>query len=185
MRLCLDERYTACSAIRVRKNAMANRNKAKSDEEMEQFETPMEMLEADHGKVKALFEKFESAGDRMTKAKQQIVEEVFAALEVHAQLEEEIFYPAVRAVGEKENKKIIAESTEEHLVVKHLMEEMRALAPSDEQYAAKFIVLMENVRHHIEEEEGEMFPMAEEELDDDLDELLEQMMERKQALKTF
>ena len=50
---------------------MANRNKAKSDEEMEQFETPMEMLEADHGKVKALFEKFESAGDRMTKAKQQ------------------------------------------------------------------------------------------------------------------
>ena len=85
---------------------MANRNKAKSDEEMEQFETPMEMLEADHGKVKALFEKFESAGDRMTKAKQQIVEEVFAALEVHAQLEEEIFYPAVRAVGEKENKRL-------------------------------------------------------------------------------
>ena len=70
-------------------------------------------------------------------------------------------------------------------MVKHLMEEMRALAPSDEQYAAKFTVLMENVRHHIEEEEGEMFPMAEEELDDDLDELLAQMMERKQALKTF
>ena len=164
---------------------MAQRKNSKSNTKVEQFDGPVEMLEADHVKVKALFDKFEEAGDRMIKAKQQIIEEVFAALEVHTQLEEEIFYPAVKAVGDKENKKIIAESSEEHLVVKHLMEEMRALAPSDEQYAAKFTVLMENVRHHIEEEEGEMFPMAEEELDDDLDELLEQMMERKQALKTF
>ena len=164
---------------------MANRNTVKTHEEIEPFETPMDMLEADHTKVKALFDKFESAGDRMTKAKQHIVEEVFAALEVHSQLEEEIFYPAVKALGAKDNKKMIAESTEEHLVVKHLMEEMRALNPSEEQYAAKFTVLMENVRHHIEEEEGEMFPMVEEELDDELDELLAQMIERKQALKTF
>jgi len=163
---------------------VAQRKNTTRNTAIEQFDSPVEMLEADHQKVKALFDKFEGAGDHMTKAKQQIVEEVFAELEVHTQLEEEIFYPALKAVGEKEGKKLIAESLEEHQVVKHLMEEMRALNASDEQYAAKFTVLMENVRHHIEEEEDEMFPMAEEELADEMESLLEQMMERKQALQT-
>jgi hemerythrin-like domain-containing protein len=179
----LKERHTASIPTRI--NGMPQRKKAESNNAREQFESPMAMLKADHAKVKALFKKFESASDRMTKAKQQMVEEVLAALEVHAQIEEEIFYPAVKAIGEKESNKLIAESTEEHLVVQHLMQEMRGLAASDEQYAAKFVVLMENVRHHMEEEEGEMFPMAEEELDDELDELLAQMRERKQTLQTF
>jgi hemerythrin-like domain-containing protein len=161
---------------------MAKRQKTSRTEEMEQFDSPVEMLEADHAKVKTLFDKFEESGDRMTKAKQQIVEEVFAELEVHTQLEEEIFYPALKALGEREGKKLIAESIEEHQVVKTLMEDMRALSPQDEQYEAKFMVLMENVRHHIEEEEDEMFPMAEEELDDEMDSLLAQMLERKQAI---
>ena len=148
----------------------------------EEFDSPIEMLEADHAKVQALFDKFEAAGERMTKAKQHIVEEVFMALEVHAHVEEEIFYPAVKAIGEKESTKLIAESLEEHQVVKTLIEDMRALDPGDAQYAAKFTVLMENVRHHIEEEEDEMFPMAEEELADEMESLLEAMLERKQAL---
>jgi len=164
---------------------MAQRKNTKRNTEIEQFDSPVEMLEADHQKVKALFDKFEGAGDRMTKAKQQIVEEVFAELEVHTELEEEIFYPALKAVGEKEGKKLIAESLEEHQVVKTLMQEMRALNATDAQYEAKFTVLMENVRHHIEEEEDEMFPMAEEELADEMESLLEQMMERRQALQTF
>ena len=161
---------------------MAARKKRTESNEMEQFDSPVEMLEADHAKVKALFDQFEEAGDRMTKAKQQIVEHVFEALEVHTQLEEELFYPAIKALGEKEGKKLIAESLEEHQVVKTLMEEMRALNPSDEHYEAKFTVLMENVRHHIAEEEDEMFPMAEEELADEMDSLLAQMQERKQSL---
>jgi hemerythrin-like domain-containing protein len=162
---------------------MAQRKHTKGNTEMKEFTSPVEMLKADHTKVKDLFEKFEAAGDRATKAKQHIVEEVFAALEVHTQLEEEIFYPAIQGLGEKEGKKLIAESIEEHQVVKHLMEEMQDLDAGDEQYEAKFTVLMENVRHHIEEEETEMFPMAEEELEDELDELLEQMQERKQELQ--
>jgi hemerythrin-like domain-containing protein len=114
--------------------------------------------------------------------KQTIVAEVFAALEVHAHLEEEIFYPAVKAQGDKKGKKLIAESLEEHQVVKTLMEDMRELDPGDEQYAAKFTVLMESVRHHIAEEEGEMFPIAEEELGDEMEALLEEMVDRKQEL---
>ena len=161
---------------------MAQRTHAQRDQEMEQPASPIEMLKADHQKVKALFEKYEAAGDRQSKAKQTIVEEVFAALDVHTHLEEEIFYPAVKAQGDKEGKKLIAESLEEHQVVKTLMEDMQALDPGDEQYAAKFTVLMESVRHHIAEEEGEMFPMAEEELADDMEALLDEMVERKQEL---
>ena len=162
---------------------MPQRKKAESNNATEQFESPMAMLKADHAQVKALFKKFESASDRMTKAKQQMVEEVLAALEVHAQIEEEIFYPAVKAQGDKEGKKLIAESIEEHQVVKTLMEDMRDLDPGDEQYEAKFAVLMESVRHHMAEEEGEMFPMAEEELADGMEALLDEMVERKQALQ--
>lgn len=162
---------------------MAQRTHAKRDQEMEHPASPIAMLKADHQKVKALFDQYEAAGDRKSKAKQAIIEEVFAALEVHTQLEEEIFYPAVKAQGDKEGKKLIAESLEEHQVVKTLMEDMRDLDPGDEQYEAKFAVLMESVCHHIAEEEGEMFPMAEEELADEMETLLDEMVERKQVLQ--
>ena len=161
---------------------MGQRTHAQRDQDMEHPANPIAMLKADHQKVKALFEKYEAAGDRQRKAKQTIVAEVFAALDVHAHLEEEIFYPAVKAQRDKEGKKLIAESLEEHQVVKTLMEDMRALDPEDEQYEAKFTVLMESVRHHIAEEEGEMFPRAEEELADEMAALLDEMVERKQEL---
>jgi hemerythrin superfamily protein len=162
---------------------MAQRTHAKRDNEMDQPESPIGMLKADHQKVKALFDQYEAAGDRKSKAKQTIVAEVFAALDVHTHLEEEIFYPAVKAQGDKEGKKLIAESLEEHQVVKTLMEDMRELDPGDAQYEAKFTVLMESVRHHMAEEEGEMFPMAEEELADEMEALLDEMVERKQELQ--
>ena len=162
---------------------MAQRSHTKRDHELEHPASPIAMLKADHQKVQALFDQYEAAGDRKSKAKQTIVEEVFAALEVHTQLEEEIFYPAVKAQGDKEGKKLIVESIEEHQVVKTLMEDMRDLDPGDEQYEAKFSVLMESVRHHIAEEEGEMFPMAEEELADEMEALLDAMVERKQELQ--
>ena len=159
---------------------MAQRKNTRRNEK--QPEDVIAMLKADHKKVQALFDKFESAGEGQTKVKQQIAEEVFMELEIHTRLEEEIFYPAFDAAADTEGEKLIAESIEEHQVVKTLMEEMRELDPSDERYEAKFTVLMENVRHHIEEEEEEMFPEAEDILEDEMDELMEQMQELKQEL---
>jgi hemerythrin superfamily protein len=88
----------------------------------------------------------------------------------------------VRSKG-GELEKMIAESLEEHHVVDLLMEELRALEPEDEAYEAKFTVLMENVRHHIEEEEGELFPQVEEKMKQDLADLGERMAARKGELK--
>ena len=121
---------------------MAQRSHTKRDHELEHPASPIAMLKADHQKVQALFDEYEAAGDRKSKAKQTIVEEVFAAEELNTKLEEEIFYPAVKAQGDKEGKKLIVESIEEHQVVKTLMEDMRDLDPGDEQYEAKFSVLI-------------------------------------------
>jgi hypothetical protein len=103
-------------------------------------------------------------------------------LEVHAALEEQIVYPAIRALdNSKEHQDIMDEAAEEHHVVKQLMAELREMTPKDERFAAKFTVLSESVRHHVKEEEGEVLPKAEES-DLDLDALGRQMAERKQQL---
>ena len=116
------------------------------------------LLREDHKKVKGLFEEFEQADD--AKAKQRIVETVLAELEVHAKLEEELIYPAIRAaIGDED---LMDEALEEHHVVHGLLGELKKMTPNDERYDAKFTVLAENVRHHIKEEESEMFPQAEE-----------------------
>jgi hemerythrin-like domain-containing protein len=140
------------------------------------------MLKSDHQKVKDLFRQYEAAADRAYQKKQRIDEEVFTELEVHTTLEEELFYPAMKRKADQDGKDLVAEAIEEHHVVATLMEELKGLDPKDERYDAKFTVLMENVAHHIEEEEGEMFPEAEEVLGDRLERLSQQMQERKQQL---
>jgi len=142
------------------------------------------MLKADHDRVQKLFKEFEAAGERAFEKKRGIAEEVFTELEIHTKLEAEIFYPAVQARADKEGEELLAESLQEHHVVDVLMGEMRKLDPGNDEYQAKFQVLMENVEHHIEEEEGEMFPMASEHLADTLDSLGTKMEERKEELQT-
>jgi hemerythrin-like domain-containing protein len=142
----------------------------------------VEMLKDDHEKVKALFRQYEAAGHRAHQKKQSIAEEVVAELDVHTTLEEELFYPAMNRKTDQDGKDLVAEAAEEHHVVTTLMDELKGLDPADERYDAKFKVLMENVEHHIEEEEGEMFPEAEEVLGDRLERLGTQMQERKQQL---
>ena len=142
----------------------------------------IELLTADHVHVKNLFEQYEAMGHRAYQKKQSIAEEVFAALEIHTTLEEELFYPAMKRKMDQDGKDLLAEAVEEHHVVTTLMDELKGLDPKDERYHAKFKVLMEQVEHHIEEEEGEMFPEAEEVLGERLERIGTQMEERRQHL---
>src|SRR2546423_4239068 len=115
----------------------------------------IDLLKKDHDKVKELFDEFEDAKNRV--AKRRIVSEALLELKVHATLEEEIFYPAVRKhVG----KDLMNEADEEHHVAKLLIAELDTMDGREDHYDAKFQVLSENVRHHIKEEEGEMLPKA-------------------------
>ncbi len=120
-------------------------------------EDVFEMLKADHRHVQDLFTKFEDADKR---ARASIADEALTALEVHAALEEELVYPAVAEVVDDEE--LINEAKEEHHVAKVLIKELRKMDAEDEGFSTKFKVLGELVSHHIEEEEGEMFPQAQE-----------------------
>ena len=136
-----------------------------------------DMLREDHKKVKGLFEEFEQATD--AKAKQRIVETALTELEVHSKLEEELIYPAIRS--EIDDEDLMDEALEEHHVVHGLLGELKKMKASDERYDAKFTVLAENVRHHIKEEESEMFPKAED-CEIDWEALCSQVMKRKEQL---
>ena len=114
------------------------------------------MLRDDHKKVERLFKAFEK-GDL------GVVPEICEALTVHAAVEESIFYPAVRAEGGDASEDI-GEAVEEHHLVKILIEEIGQLSPDEEAYTSKATVLMELVRHHVKEEEDEMFPVVRSEL---------------------
>ena len=126
-------------------------------EEAEAGGDVFEMLKTDHRHVQDLFTRFEDA-DKRTRA--SIAEETLKALEVHAALEEELVYPAIAEVIEDEE--TVNEAKEEHHVAKLLIKELHKMDAGDEGFATKFKVLGELVGHHIEEEEGEMFPQAQE-----------------------
>src|SRR4030095_1505349 len=136
------------------------------------------MLKEDHHKVKDLFERFEDTNGSATKAK--IVSEALMALRVHATVEEELFYPAVRQNIEDEEG-IMDEADEEHHVAKVLIAELENMTGDEEHWDAKFKVLAESVRHHIKEEEGKMFKEAKK-TEIDFDILGSQMSLLKQKL---
>jgi hypothetical protein len=136
------------------------------------------MLKKDHDEVKDLFEKFEQTNGVATKAK--IVAEALMALKVHATVEEELFYPALRQEIEDEEG-IMDEADEEHHVAKVLIAELEQMEGDEPHWDAKFTVLAESVRHHIKEEEGQMFKEAKN-TDIDFDVLGSQMAELKRRL---
>jgi hypothetical protein len=137
------------------------------------------MLREDHERVAALFARFErtTGADR----KEKLVEQICSELELHAQLEEEIFYPAVR--GAIDDDDLMDEAQVEHQSAKDLIDQLRGMTPDDELYDAKVTVLGEYVKHHVKEEQGEMFPMARRS-EVDLKELGEQMRARKGELQS-
>ncbi len=118
----------------------------------------LDPLREDHHKVKQLFEDFEAATE--TEEKQRIVQDAIKALQQHCYVEEKVLYPAFLPALDEEQ--LMREALEEHHVVHLLIAELKKLKPDDDRYDAKFTVLAENVRHHIKEEEGEMFPQVEE-----------------------
>jgi hypothetical protein len=116
---------------------------------------PFELLKKDHQKVATLFAQIEStSGD----AKMRIFRQLKEELDVHTHIEETIFYPALE--GEKETREITLEAYQEHRVVKDLLAQLDAATSADEEWEARLTVLKENVEHHVEEEEGELFDKA-------------------------
>ncbi|WAC55554.1 hemerythrin domain-containing protein [Gordonia sp. SL306] len=117
------------------------------------------ILKDDHKEIRKLFRDFRSAGPNATKTKRDIVGKIIEALTVHTYIENECMYPAVReAVPDVEDD--ILESYEEHHVADLLVMELVTMKPEDERFDAKTTVLIENVEHHIEEEESEWFPQV-------------------------
>lgn len=137
----------------------------------------MKLLKRDHDEVKALFDRFEEA--KSGAAKTKIAREACKMLTVHSRVEDELFYPALRL--RVKDAELLDEADEEHHEAKILIAEIGLMNGGEPNFAAKFLVLTENVRHHIAEEEYEIFPAAKK-TSIDFDELGERMEKRKEEL---
>lgn len=116
------------------------------------------LLKADHKKVAGILEKIDSTTERGVKTREELFTQLKTELDVHTRIEETIFYPELEKADETRD--ITLEAFEEHRLVKQLLGELQAMDKSDEQWTAKFTVLKEQIEHHVEEEEGDMFPKA-------------------------
>jgi hemerythrin-like domain-containing protein len=141
-----------------------------------------ELLKKDHKKVSGIFEKLDTTTERGVKTREELFTQLKQELDVHSQIEETVLYPILKLAKETED--ITLEAYEEHNVVKQLLSELDALSKDDETWGAKFTVLKENVEHHVEEEEGEMFKKARKVLSQEqIDELGAQLEAAKQEEK--
>ncbi len=118
------------------------------------------LLTADHREVSEMFEQFEQLGDRATTSKEKLKDKICKALIAHTTIEEEIFYPAVRAANVEEGEDMVDEAIVEHASAKDLIKQLQEMQPDDDLYDAKVKVLSEQIEHHVKEEEKEMFPKA-------------------------
>jgi len=140
----------------------------------------LSLLRDDHGKVKKLLAELEKTTERGVKTRTELFATIKGELAVHETIEEEIFYPELKA--HPKAKDIVLEGFEEHHVVDVLMGELEAMDVDDENWGAKAIVMKENIEHHIEEEEGEMFKTARQVFDRyELEALGRRMEQRKRS----
>jgi hemerythrin superfamily protein len=141
----------------------------------------MDLLTADHNRVRGLFARFKEAKEQGDEDRMNdLATTIFTELEVHTTIEEEIFYPSVHDVDD-EIGETVDEGIEEHHVAKVLMDEIRAVETGSDEWEAKMAVLIENVEHHAEEEEKEMFPPLRSKLDADRREQLAERLEERKA----
>ena len=155
---------------------MAKRKKAKKARKLD----AIELLKRDHAEVKKAFKQFQKARYRDPQARKDFLASICRDLEMHTALEEEIFYPAVRARIKDDG--LMNEAQVEHNSAKELIAELEKLAGDDPMLKAHATVLSEYVNHHVKEEEGELFPKAKR-AKLDLEGLAQEMLERKEQLK--
>jgi hemerythrin-like domain-containing protein len=149
--------------------------------EEEEWMNAISLLEEDHRKMKKLLSELESTTERGVKTREELFGKVREELTVHETIEEEIFYPALK--DHPKTKEITLEAYEEHHVVDMVMAEIEGVPYDDERWGAKFKVMKENIEHHIEEEENEMFKQARQVFSrDELEALGERMAARKKQL---
>jgi len=134
------------------------------------------LLKADHKKVADLLEKLDATTERGVKTREDLFKKLKTELDVHARIEETIFYPVLEKA--EETHEITLEAFEEHALVKQLLTELESMPKGDEQWTAKLTVLKENIEHHVEEEEGEMFKKARKVLNEQEIDLLGTRMEK-------
>lgn len=138
------------------------------------------LLKQDHGNVESLFKRYEALGDDDGPQKKEIVEKVSKELSKHAEAEEQVFYPKIRPRLEAQG--IVLEALEEHHLMKVTLNELEKLPTSNERYDAKVTVLMENTRHHVKEEEEELFDQVRKHFKaNELEEMGERMEQIKKA----
>ncbi len=136
---------------------MSDNNKTVND--------PFAYLERDHKIVAKLLDEMEDTTNRAVKTREQLYAELDEALTLHAKIEEEVVYPVLEEV--KSTHDITLESFEEHHVMKILLKELAGMPENSDEWKAKLKVLKENTEHHVEEEEGDMFPKARRALTDE------------------
>jgi hemerythrin superfamily protein len=139
------------------------------------------LLTADHNRVRGLFARFTSAKEADdTQTMAELAEIIGHELEVHTTIEEDVFYPWARGLSD-EIAEVVDEGVEEHHVVDVLLGEVADLSPGDDEWVAKLTVVIENVEHHAEEEESEMFPQIRKASDGDALEAMAADLEAKKA----
>ena len=141
----------------------------------------LELLKQDHREVEGLFKEFEKLESEGEEALEQVISTACTELKIHDKLEAEVFYPAVREAADEELEDLLNEAEVEHTSVRNLIQTIEGMDAGDEKRNAHFTVLMEYVKHHVKEEEKEMFPKVKK-LDLDLRQLGEQLKQRKAEL---
>ncbi len=142
----------------------------------------LELLKEDHSNVKSLFEKFDRTDKSSQEKKTELFEKMRRELKLHSRAEEEIFYPALKALN-GEGRRLVSEALKEHRDVDELLTQISRLKPCDKNFDDKMETLIENVEHHVQEEEEEIFRLAEENCSEgQLEELGQQIEDRKKIL---
>jgi hemerythrin superfamily protein len=142
----------------------------------------LKLLKKDHSTVQSLISRFERAGKSAYEKRNELFAEIRRELQLHSKAEEEIFYPALKAFN-GEGRVLVSEALKEHKDIDQLLTQISRLKPSDKNYDDKMETLIENVEHHVEEEEGQIFRFAEKNCSEEqLEDLGRQIEDRKRIL---